>query len=115
MMTFSDPKTWSVSKDWHADWQQNAVIELAALKAYSITILKHWPEMTCKLDLIEEGYLKVDVSRNNVKLAEIYANVEAGNGVYVLYVSFDQPAEEEFHFHTVAEGIEVLQKYISAC
>ncbi|QDT44762.1 hypothetical protein Pan241w_48780 [Gimesia alba] len=111
-MTFSDPKTWCVPNDWHADWQQNAVSELEALKSFSIAILKQWPELVCELDLIEEGYLKVDLSRNDLKLAEIYANVEKMGVVFSLYIPIDQPNEQEHHFRVVAEGIELLQEIV---
>ncbi|QDT97680.1 hypothetical protein [Gimesia aquarii] len=107
-MVHSDPNTWT-APNWHKDWK-DITSEFDAMKVFSIAILKSIDKTTVELDLFEEGYMKVDVSRAGEKYAELYANTRETELEYVLYVPFGKVEEGEYHFRDISKGIEILHR-----
>ncbi|QDT93297.1 hypothetical protein [Gimesia algae] len=112
-MKNTNPDTWQIPPGWHQDFEPQATLELQALRKISQAVLDLSSDFSVELDLIEPGYLKVNVFYKQTRLAEVYANVEATGLVYSLYVPIEDAREEEFHFRMVDEGVNILKKTVS--
>lgn len=112
-MKNTNPDTWHIPPSWHQDIELQASLELQALRKISQTVLDLSSDFSVELDLIEPGYLKVNVFHKQTRLAEVYANIEATGLVYTLYAPIEDAREEEFHFRTVDEGVDILKKAVS--
>lgn len=109
-MPQTDPKTW-IAPTWHKDWR-NADSEFKALKKFSVEALEFCNDLSVEIEEIEEGYLKVNIFCKRIKLAELYTNINTTGLDYILYVPFEYPNEEEFHFSEISEGINILRLYV---
>ncbi|WP_417384818.1 hypothetical protein [Gimesia sp.] len=112
-MKQTNPDTWQIPPDWHQNFEPQASLELQALRKLSQAVLDLSSDFSVELDLFEPGYLKVDVFHKQTRLAEVYANNAAAGLVYSLYAPIKSVREEEYHFRTVDEGVDILKKAVS--
>jgi len=112
-MKNANPETWQIPPEWHQDFEPEISQELQALREFAQAALKISSDMSAQLDPFEPGYLKVDLFHKQVHLAEVYTNIEASDLVFSLFTSIQPEREEEFHFRTVDEGVDILKKAVS--
>ncbi|HCO27704.1 MAG: hypothetical protein CME31_25065 [Gimesia sp.] len=112
-MKNANPETWQIPPEWHQNYEPEISQELQALREFAQAALKISSDMSAQLDPFEPGYLKVDLFHKQVHLAEVYTNIEATGLVYTLYAPIEDAREEEFHFRTVDEGVDILKKAVS--
>jgi hypothetical protein len=94
-MSSDHPASWTVPAGWaplhEGEW------ELEQLRHFAIALLERDPGHSVVLDAFEDGYLKVDVALEGVKVGEVFVNRAGGaegGAVFRLFVGHDGHEQE---------------------
>ena len=105
------PDTWRCP-DWHPDFGDTAA-ELERLRTFSQRLIRRSPRHQVALDILEPGYMKVDISRAGRKVGALYISPPTAVDPapnYRLYLSW--PGDESEHeFREVEEGVGLIESF----
>ena len=99
-MTRVDPNLWQVPQ-WHPDWDGEFQFENLRVLANSLLADTH---LAVRLDVIEEGYVRLEVFSGDVRIGEVYVN-RAEDRSRPQFAVFAGTGGEELQTSNLAEGV----------
>lgn len=112
-MTTNDPRTWKVPV-WHPDFGDPKV-EVDMLRKFCLGLIEAIPDLRAEIVFPEEGYLNVDISREDGrKIAEVHVVADDDRQKFALF-GFDESVETglEHYFSDLSDGIELVSSMIT--
>ena len=104
------PESWEIPR-WHADFGDPAV-EVELLRAFCVSARETFPRLKTTLCAIEEGYLNVDVSIEDTKIAELYVVSDKGRQRIAIFGWNGEPESDENYFEEHERGLKILARLI---
>ena len=102
-MTRVDPNVWQVPQ-WHPDW--DGEFQLENLRVFANSLLAD-TDLAVGLDVIEEGYARLEVFSGDVRTGEVYVN-RAEDRTRPQFAVFAGTGGDELQTGNVAEGVSFL-------
>src|SRR5687767_12969115 len=102
-MTRVDPNLWQVPK-WHRDWDGDFQFQNLRVFANSLMAAS---DLAFRLDVIEEGYVRLEVFSGDVRIGEVYVN-RAEDRTHPRFAVFAGTGGDELQTSNVAEGVSFL-------
>ena len=103
-MNSRNPEAWVAPAKWapldDGEW------EIEQLRSFAIALLERAPRHGVVLDAFEDGYVKVDVFLDALKIGEVFVNRDATErelAVYRLFVGHDGHEQD---VHSVEEAVD---------
>jgi hypothetical protein len=92
---------------WHPDYG-DVEGELQMLKRFCLALADDDPSFGLELEIIEPSYMRVNISRDSRKHAELWIVTGKPKTRYALFVVGDE-SEDEYYFQEVDKGIRHLK------
>ena len=102
-MTRVDPNLWQAPQ-WHPDWDGD--FQFQCLRVFANSLLAD-TDLGVRLDVIEEGYARLEVFSGEVRIGEVYVN-RAEDRTHPQFAVFAGAGGDELHTSNVAEGVSFL-------